>query len=55
MKKIYINGRFLTQKITGVQRYEEEIPSGTSRNQLDFCHKTVQGRKCEYGSSDESV
>lgn len=25
MKKIYINGRFLTQKITGVQRYAEEI------------------------------
>ncbi|OUO40462.1 hypothetical protein B5F82_04660 [Megamonas hypermegale] len=25
MKKIYINGRFLTQKTTGVQRYAEEI------------------------------
>lgn len=25
MKKVYINGRFLTQKITGVQRYAEEI------------------------------
>uniref|UniRef100_UPI003FF08306 hypothetical protein n=1 Tax=Megamonas funiformis TaxID=437897 RepID=UPI003FF08306 len=25
MKRIYINGRFLSQKITGVQRYAEEI------------------------------
>ena len=25
MKKIYINGRFLTQNITGVQRYAVEI------------------------------
>lgn len=25
MKKIYINGRFLTQNITGVQRYAIEI------------------------------
>ena len=25
MKKIYINGRFLTQKITGVQRYALEM------------------------------
>ena len=25
MKKIIINGRFLTQKITGVQRYAREI------------------------------
>ena len=25
MKKVIINGRFLTQKITGVQRYAKEI------------------------------
>lgn len=31
MKKIYINGRFLTQKITGVQRYALEIVKGIDK------------------------
>ncbi|TYS17743.1 glycosyltransferase family 4 protein [Rossellomorea vietnamensis] len=44
MKKLYINGRFLTQKVTGVQRVAEEIIkdidryliSGAVENQFEF-------------------
>lgn len=35
MKKIYINGRFLTQKITGVQRYAEEIIKAIDSQVID--------------------
>lgn len=31
MRKVYINGRFLTQKITGVQRYALEMVKGIDR------------------------
>ena len=31
MKPIYINGRFLSQKLTGVQRYGQEILSALDR------------------------
>lgn len=35
-KKTYINGRFLTQPMTGVQRYATEISEELTNNYLDF-------------------
>src|SRR5690554_2788939 len=32
MKTVYINGRFLTQRITGVQRFAREILSSLDKN-----------------------
>ena len=53
MKKIYINGRFLTQNITGVQRYAIEIVKALDKylNEHDLkdkykfeivCHKNIK-------------
>jgi len=41
--KIYINGRFLTQKITGVQRYATELVKA-----LDFFLDDIDANTCQY-------